>query len=187
MQITSLSIPDVKLIQPKKHGDSRGFFSETYKQSALSEAGIDIVFVQDNHSMSTATGTLRGLHFQAPPHAQTKLVRVTRGRIFDVAVDLRLGSPTYGQHVSAELSAQNWTQLLIPTGFAHGLLTLEPDTEVLYKVCTPYAASHDAGLIWNDPDIGISWPGLGAPPILSAKDSTLPSLASFRSPFEYTA
>lgn len=185
MRITSLSIPDVKLIQPQKFGDSRGFFSETYKQSALREAGIDVTFVQDNHSKSGAAGTVRGLHFQLPPHAQTKLVRVTRGRILDVAVDLRKGSPTYGKHVAVELSAENWTQILIPIGFAHGLMTLEPDTEVLYKVCSGYAASHDAGLSWDDPVIGIEWPRLTTEPLLSDKDRKLPDFESFNSPFEY--
>ena len=185
MQITSLAIADVKLFQPRKFGDERGFFSEVYKQAALREAGVDMTFVQDNHSMSAATATVRGLHFQLPPHAQAKLVRVTRGRILDVAVDIRKGSPTYGKHVTAEISAENWTQILIPVGFAHGLMTLEPNTEVLYKVSSGYAASHDAGLLWNDQDLGISWPDVGIPPLLSDKDCKLPRLKDFNSPFEY--
>src|SRR3954453_1133975 len=134
LQITPLSITDVKLVVPQIHRDARGFFSETYSRRSLEAAGIAGDFVQDNHSLSAAPGTLRGLHFQVPPHAQGKLLRVARGSIFDVAVDIRLGSPTYGQHVSAVLSADNWTQIWIPAGFAHGYCTLERDTEVIYKV-----------------------------------------------------
>lgn len=185
MQITSLDIPDVKLIQPKRIGDSRGFFSETYRLNVLRDAGLDLNFVQDNHSLSEAAGTVRGLHFQTPPHAQAKLVRVTRGSILDVAVDIRKGSPTYGHYVSAEISAQNWTQILIPVGFAHGLMTLEPDTEVLYRVTGYYSASSDAGLAWNDASIGIAWPDVGTGIKLSDKDAKLPGLESFDSPFEY--
>ena len=136
----SLAIPDVKIIRPKKHGDHRGFFSETYSQKDFAESGISITFVQDNHSLSADQGTVRGLHFQPPPYAQDKLIRVTRGAIFDVAVDLRVGSPTYGKHVSAIISADDWNQILVPIGFAHGLVTLEPNTEVLYKVSNFYAA-----------------------------------------------
>ena len=135
--------------------------------------------------MSAEVGTVRGLHFQSPPYAQNKLVRVTRGRIVDVAVDLRRGSPTYGRHVMAELSAENWMQILVPIGFAHGFMTLEPDTEVLYKVCSPYSASHDLGVAWNDPDIGIVWPAVSSRPLLSDKDTKQPSLATLISPFEY--
>ena len=186
MQITSLDIADVKLVQPRKFGDERGFFSETYKQHTFGEAGIDLVFVQDNHSFSAEVGTIRGLHFQLPPFAQAKLVRVTRGRILDVAVDIRQGSPTYGRHVTAEISAENWTQILIPIGFAHGLITMEPNTEVQYKVSNVYSAAHDAGLIWNDPDIAITWPNVGTIPLLSNKDKLLPCLATFHSPWEYT-
>jgi len=185
VQITSLAIPEVKLIQPKRIGDARGFFSETYKLNVLRDAGLDLNFVQDNHSLSEAAGTVRGLHFQTPPHAQAKLVRVTRGSISDVAVDIRKGSPTYGQYVSAEISARNWTQILIPIGFAHGLITLEPDTEVLYKVTDYYSASSDAGLAWNDASIGIPWPAIATGVKLSDKDAKLPGLSSFDSPFEY--
>jgi len=180
--IQSMAIPEVKLITPRRFGDSRGFFSETHSELALSEAGISIRFVQDNHSFSEAPFVLRGLHFQVPPLSQTKLVRVTRGRIFDVAVDLRKGSPTYGRWVGAEVSADNWRQILVPRGFAHGLLTLEPRTEVLYKVDGYYDAEADAGVIWNDPEIGVDWPLEGFPQ-LSAKDATLPRLADFPSPF----
>jgi dTDP-4-dehydrorhamnose 3,5-epimerase len=175
--VETLAIPDVKIIRPKKHGDTRGFFSETYSQKALSSAGIDLTFVQDNHAFSAAKGTVRGLHFQTPPFSQDKLIRVTRGSIFDVAVDLRRGSPTYGRHVSAVISAEEWNQILIPTGFAHGLLTLEPDTEVLYKVTNYYSPTHDLGLLWNDPALGIAWPIAEADAILSAKDKVQPRLA----------
>jgi len=175
--VETLAIPDVKIIRATKHGDARGFFSETFSQKALSAAGLDLNFVQDNHAFSAAKGTVRGLHFQTPPFAQDKLIRVTRGSIFDVAVDLRRGSPTYGQHVSAVISAEAWNQILIPAGFAHGLLTLEPDTEVLYKVTNYYSPAHDLGLLWNDPALGIAWPVAEADAILSAKDKVQPRLA----------
>jgi dTDP-4-dehydrorhamnose 3,5-epimerase len=171
------ALPDVKIIQPKRFGDHRGFFSETYSRSAFAEAGIKLDFIQDNHSLSAAVGTLRGLHFQAPPFAQDKLVRVPRGRILDVAVDIRASSPDFGRFVTVELSAENWRQLLVPAGFAHGFVTLEPDTEVLYKVSAPYAPEHDRGVAFDDPAIGIDW---GLPPerlILSDKDRRHPRLA----------
>lgn len=180
-----LAIPEVKIIRPKKHGDERGFFSETYTQRAFAEVGIDIAFVQDNHAFSATRGTLRGLHFQSPPFAQDKLVRVVRGAIFDVAVDLRKGSPTYGQHVSAVISAKEWNQILVPVGFAHGLLTLEPDTEVIYKVSNFYSPQHDLGLLWNDPGLGIAWPLEGLEPVLSAKDKIQPRLAELPAHFTY--
>ena len=176
MEVEALAIPDVKLIRPKKFGDARGFFSEVYSKSALAGAGINMEFVQDNHSRSARKGTIRGLHFQTQPFGQDKLVRVTRGSILDVAVDLRRASPTYGQHVSAVISAANWTQILVPIGFAHGFCTLEDDTEVLYKVSNVYAPANDGGVIWNDPDIGIDWPLDGAEPVLSDKDPKLPRL-----------
>lgn len=176
MLVEALAIPDVKLIRPKKFGDARGFFSEVYSKPALAAAGISLEFVQDNHSRSAKAGTIRGLHFQTLPCGQDKLVRVTRGRILDVAVDLRRGSATYGRHVSAEISAENWTQILVPVGFAHGFCTLEPDTEVLYKVSTPYAPANDGGILWNDPDLGISWPVTAQEATLSDKDLKLPRL-----------
>lgn len=175
--VEALAIPDVKIIRPKKHGDARGFFSETYSQRSLADAGIDTVFVQDNHAFSAEKGTVRGLHFQTEPFAQDKLVRVVRGAILDVVVDIRRGSPTYGRHVSAVISAQEWNQILVPKGFAHGLLTLEPDTEVLYKVSNPYSPAHDMGLLWNDPALAIAWPIDEADAILSAKDKVQPRLA----------
>lgn len=173
------------MITPPKFGDHRGFFSETYNKRALAEAGLDLEFVQDNHSLSAQKGTLRGLHFQTPPFGQDKLVRVTRGAILDVAVDLRRGSPTYGQHVSAELSAENWSQLLVPIGFAHGFVTLEPDTEVLYKVTQYYSPECDRGLLWNDPDLGIPWPVAEADAILSDKDRKHPRLRDLPDIFIY--
>lgn len=185
MQIESLAIADVKLITPRKFGDQRGFFSETYSARAFEQAGLHYTFVQDNHSLSAEVGTVRGLHFQSPPMAQAKLVRVVRGAILDVAVDVRRTSPTYGQHVSAVLSAENWHQILVPTGFAHGFATLEPNTEVVYKVDAFYSKEHDAGLLWNDPALGIDWrlpPGVE--PVLSEKDRVLPRLADITSPFE---
>ena len=183
MQVDEFGISAVKMLIPRKHGDRRGFFSEVYNQRALAQAGIDVEFVQDNHSLSAERGTVRGLHFQAPPFAQDKLVRVVRGAVFDVAVDLRRGSTTYGQHVSALLSAEAWNQLLVPIGFAHGFMTLEPDTEVIYKVSNYYAPEHDKGLLWNDPDLAIRWPLDTAMAVLSPKDDDLPRLAELDSPF----
>lgn len=174
MNVVPLDIPDVKLITPKRFGDHRGFFSEVYNARTFADAGIDIEFVQDNHAFSREAGTLRGLHFQKPPHAQAKLVRVTRGRIYDVAVDIRRESATYGRHVGVELSAGNWSQLLVPAGFAHGYCTLEPDTEVLYKVDAYYAPEHDAGILWSDPALAISWPVAADKAQLSDKDLRLP-------------
>lgn len=176
MQFEETEIPAVKIVTPKRHGDARGFFSEVYKTSDWQSAGLDPVFVQDNHSFSAPAGTLRGLHFQLPPFAQDKLVRVTRGRILDVAVDIRRSSPTFGRHVAVELSAENWRQLFVPTGFAHGFITLEADTEVLYKVTALYAPSHDRGLAFDDPGLSIDW-GIGPEDvILSDKDRRHPRL-----------
>jgi dTDP-4-dehydrorhamnose 3,5-epimerase len=158
MQVIPLEIPDVKLVSPARFQDARGFLSEVYNKQAFASAGIDTEFVQDNHSASEEPNTVRGLHFQSPPFAQAKLVRVVRGAAFDVAVDLRRGSPTYGRHVSAVLSAEAWNQMFIPHGFAHGFCTLEPDTEVVYKLSAYHAREHDMGLYWNDPDLGIAWP-----------------------------
>lgn len=183
--VESLAIPEVRIIRPKKHGDARGFFSETYNARALAEAGIDITFVQDNHAFSAQQGTVRGLHFQTAPFAQDKLVRVVRGAILDVAVDLRVGSPTFGQHVSAVISAEEWNQILVPIGFAHGLVTLAPDTEVLYKVSNYYSPEHDKGVLWNDPDIGIDWPVDEAAAILSDKDRRQPRLADLPTCFTH--
>ena len=176
MDIEPLAIPDVKLIRPKRFGDARGFFSEVYSKAALAKAGITMEFVQDNHSRSAKVGTIRGLHFQTRPFGQDKLVRVAKGRILDVAVDVRRASPTFGKYVAAELSADNWTQILVPIGFAHAFCTLEPDTEVLYKVSNVYAPANDGGILWNDPDIGIEWPLDGIEPTLSDKDAKLPRL-----------
>ncbi|WP_142848195.1 dTDP-4-dehydrorhamnose 3,5-epimerase [Telmatospirillum sp. J64-1] len=187
MTVKSLAIPDIKVFWPKKHGDARGFFSETYSQRDLREAGIDITFVQDNHAFSAEKGTVRGLHFQTPPFAQDKLVRVVRGAILDVAVDLRVGSPTYGKHVSAVISAEEWNQILVPIGFAHGLVTLEPNTEVLYKVSNYYSPEHDKGLLWNDPAIGIDWPVSESEALLSEKDKRQPRLADLPAYFHYDA
>jgi dTDP-4-dehydrorhamnose 3,5-epimerase len=177
MRITPQPIPAVLLIEPARFGDARGFFSEVWKKSALTAAGVAAEFVQDNHSWSKEAGVLRGLHFQRPPHAQGKLVRCTRGRVLDVAVDIREGSPTYGQHVTMELSAENWRQLWLPRGFAHGFLTLEPDCEVLYKVDAEYSREADGGIAWDDPALGIAWPLPPGGPILSDKDRKAPRLA----------
>jgi dTDP-4-dehydrorhamnose 3,5-epimerase len=174
--IEPTAIPDVKVITPKKHGDQRGFFSEVYSVAAFAQGGLDLVFVQDNQSLSAQVGTLRGLHFQSAPFAQDKLVRVTRGRILDVAVDLRASSPTFGKHVAVELSAENWKQLLVPVGFAHGFVTLEPDTEVLYKVTAPYGPQNDHGLAFDDPALGIDWLIPRDALVLSDKDKRHPRL-----------
>lgn len=174
-----------QLLKTRRFGDSRGWFSETYSESSLAKAGILDRFVQDNHSYSALPGTIRGLHFQTPPYAQAKLVRCTRGSIMDYAVDVRKGSPTYGKWVSALLSSENGSQLYVPGGFAHAFVTLEPDTEVMYKVSAVYAPECDGGLIWNDTDIGIDWPLPATGPVLSDKDQKLPTLAEFDSPFDY--
>ncbi|KQY85134.1 dTDP-4-dehydrorhamnose 3,5-epimerase [Brevundimonas sp. Root1423] len=175
--ITSATIPDVKIVQPRKFEDARGHFLETYSFNAFADHGLDILFVQDNQSLSTTAGTLRGLHYQLPPFAQDKLVRVTRGRIWDVAVDIRRSSPTFRQWFGIELSDQNQTQLLVPKGFAHGFVTLVPDTEVVYKVSAPYSGPHDAGVAWDDPELKVAWPPLADQPVLSAKDCSQPVLA----------
>lgn len=177
-------MPTVQLIKAKRFGDARGWFSETYSAPAFAARGIDCAFVQDNHSLSAPSFTLRGLHFQTPPHAQDKLVRCIRGRIFDVVVDVRAGSPTYGRWVGAELSAESGDQLFIPVGFAHGFLTLEPDCEVTYKVSHVYAPASDGGVRWDS--VGVDWPmPSGERPHLSPKDEGLPTLAEFDSPFPY--
>jgi dTDP-4-dehydrorhamnose 3,5-epimerase len=175
----------VRLISTQRFVDDRGWFSEVYNRDNFSALGLNTVFVQDNHSMSRVAGVLRGLHFQRPPHAQAKLVRCVRGRVWDVAVDIRSGSPTYGKWVSRELSPENGLQLFIPTGFAHGFLALEPQTEVAYKTSDVYAPDCDGGLIWNDPDIAIRWPLGEDSPLLSDKDRELKTLAEFASPFAY--
>lgn len=177
LSVEATEIPAVKIISPKKHGDHRGFFSETYNRASFAEAGIDLVFVQDNHSLSATVGTLRGLHFQSAPFAQDKLVRVTKGRILDVAVDIRASSPTFGRHVAVELSAENWKQLLVPVGFAHGFVTLEPDTEVLYKVTALYGPQNDHGLAFDDPALGIDWRLPHGSLTLSDKDRKHPRLS----------
>jgi dTDP-4-dehydrorhamnose 3,5-epimerase len=181
-----LTISPVRLIVPRRHGDSRGWFTEVYSEPAFSALGIECRFVQDNHSLSVAPFTLRGLHFQTPPRGQDKLVRCIRGRIFDVAVDVRKGSPTYGHWVGAELSAENGHQLFIPIGFAHGFLTLEQDCEISYKCSDTYAPAQDSGLRWDDPAIGIDWPLPDSQsPELSVKDNLQPLLRDFESPFSY--
>ena len=175
-----------QLIVPKRFGDARGWFTEVYSEPAFAARGIDCRFVQDNHSLSVPRYTLRGMHFQTPPHGQAKLVRCIRGSIFDVAVDVRAGSPTYGHYVGAELSAENGHQLFVPVGYAHGFLTLQDDCEVSYKVSDLYAPDCDGGVRWDDPTIAIDWPmPAGTSPELSAKDAVLPLLAAFDSPFPY--
>ena len=175
----------VKLIKPSKFGDERGWFMETYNAARYAEQGVSVTFVQDNHSMSAEVGTLRGLHFQSPPHGQDKLVRCVRGRIWDVAVDIRKGSPTWGQWVGAELTEENGHQLFVPIGFAHGFITLEPNTEVQYKCSGLYAPGCEGGVTWNDPALALPWALPPGGPILSAKDKILPILADLDSPFDY--
>ena len=185
MHVEPLAIADVKVLVPVRHGDHRGYFSEVYNKRLLAEAGIAIDFVQDNQSLSAERGTVRGLHFQVPPFAQAKLVRVARGSVFDVAVDLRKGSPTFGRHVTAVLSAREGNQVLVPVGFAHGLMTLEPDTEVVYKVSDYFAPDHDLGILWNDPALAIDWPIAEKRAVLSEKDRRQPEFAAFETPFRY--
>lgn len=182
--LTQTKLPGVVLICPPRFGDDRGYFSETWNYAKLREHGIDMQFVQDNHSLSAAINTVRGLHFQSPPSAQDKLVRCTRGALFDVAVDIRKGSPTYGQWVGYELSAENGHQLLVPKGFLHGFSTRAPNTEIQYKCTDYYAPECDGAVRFDDPDIGIDW-GLSGDAHLSAKDGAAPALADFDSPFIY--
>jgi dTDP-4-dehydrorhamnose 3,5-epimerase len=184
MEVVKLAIPEVLLLKPVKHGDQRGFFSETYSKRAFAAAGIAEDFVQDNHSLSGTVGTVRGLHFQVPPRAQAKLLRVIAGAVFDVAVDLRRGSPTYGRHVSAVISAAEWNQIYVPSGFAHGFCTLEAGTEVLYKVSDFYAPEAEQGLLWNDPELGIDWPA-AAGAVLSERDRLWPGLKDLARFFQY--
>ena len=177
LDVRPLGLAGLLEVRPARHSDERGFFSETWSQRSLAEAGIDLHFVQDNHSLSTEAGVLRGLHFQAPPVAQDKLVRVTRGAVFDVAVDIRPDSPTYGQWAGVRLSAADWNQLLVPRGFAHGFLSLEPDCEVQYKVTAPYSREHERAIRFDDPAIAIEWPMSREALILSDKDRSAPLLA----------
>ena len=187
MQVERLDIPDVLAITPKRIGDARGFFSEVFRRDVLAGHCPGVDFVQDNHSRSAETGTIRGLHFQAPPFAQAKLVRVVRGAILDVAVDIRTGSPSCGRHVTRMLSADNGTQLFVPAGFAHGFCTLEPCTEVEYKVSAYYSAGHDKGLAWDDPALAIAWPVTPEKVVLSAKDRIHPKMAELPVYFTYRA
>jgi dTDP-4-dehydrorhamnose 3,5-epimerase len=181
MDVTRTRIPGVLLIKPRVFGDARGHFCETYNRRIFAEQDLDIDFVQDNQAFSAQAGVLRGLHFQTPPMAQTKLVRVGRGAVFDVVVDLRVGSPTFGLWEGFTLSEANCLQLLVPKGLAHGYMTIEPDTLFLYKVDQFYSMPHDGGIRWDDPVLGIAWPDL--PPVLSDKDTRLPRLENFDSPF----
>ena len=183
LKVEPLAIPDVKVVTPPRFGDDRGFFSETYNAQRFREAGIDADFVQDNHSLSARKGTVRGLHFQAPPFAQAKLVRVLRGAIVDVAVDVRRGSPTYGKWVSAELSAENGAQIYVPRGFLHGFATLEPDTEIAYKVDNYYSKECDGAVLWNDETLAIDWGIPAAEAVLSEKDAAAQRFADFDTPF----
>jgi len=186
MKATELALPGVWLIEPVRHGDARGFFSESWNRRRMAEAGLDVDWVQDNHSLSAQVGTVRGLHFQTPPHAQAKLVRCGRGRLLDVAVDIRHGSPTYGHWVAEELSFENGKQLLIPAGFLHGFVTREPDTEIIYKCSDYYAPDCDRAVRFDDPEIGIDW-GLGdTTPVLSDKDAMAPLLSDIVTPFEWS-
>ncbi|MGJ8547382.1 MAG: dTDP-4-dehydrorhamnose 3,5-epimerase [Sulfitobacter sp.] len=185
MQIETTDLEGVLVLTPPRFGDARGFFAETYNRAVLQRHGVDLEFVQDNHSLSAQTGTLRGLHFQTPPHAQAKLVRCGRGALWDVAVDLRRGSPSYGKWFGLELSAENGRQLLIPAGFAHGFVTRLPDTEICYKCSGFYAPGHEGALAWDDPDLAITWDV--EQPLLSEKDAAAGKFADFDTPFEAAA
>ena len=185
MQIDQTGIPGLLVITPRRFGDARGFFAETYNRARFAEHGIDTVFVQDNHSLSDTPGTVRGLHFQAPPRAQAKLVRCGRGALFDVAVDIRRGSPTYGRWFGVELSFENGKQLLVPAGFAHGFATRVPETEIIYKCSDVYAPETEGALRFDDRDIGIDWAMGDLTPVLSDKDAAAPGFAGFDSPFTY--
>ncbi|MHA6334515.1 dTDP-4-dehydrorhamnose 3,5-epimerase [Qipengyuania sp. CAU 1752] len=184
MTISPLPLSGLLLITPRRFGDSRGFFAETYNARAYRDVGIKCELVQDNHSLSDKVGAVRGLHFQEPPAAQAKLVRCGRGAVFDVAVDIRVGSPTYGKWMGYELSADNGLQLFIPSGFAHGFVTLKPGSEIVYKCSDYYAPESEGSVRWDDPDHGIEWPDVDNP-VLSEKDAEAPSLAQIKSPFRW--
>ena len=184
MEVRETNIRDVVIVEPARFGDARGFFSESWNKQRMADAGLDYDFVQDNHSLSTEVGTLRGLHYQAPPHAQAKLVRCGRGRLYDVVVDVRKGSPSYGAWFGIELTFENGLQLMVPEGCLHGFVTREPDTEVIYKVNDFYSAECDGAVRWDS--CGIDW-GLTDAPKLSEKDAAAPALADFDSPFEWIA
>ena len=185
MQVTSTAIAEIKEIRPVRHGDDRGFFSEIYRESVLRQHGIEMSFVQENHSLSVDRGVVRGLHFQISPESQAKLVRVAAGSILDVAVDIRHGAPSFGRHVAIVLSAAEGNQLFVPEGFAHGFCTLEPNTEVVYKVNRYYSPDHDRGLAWDDPALAIAWPVSGEAALLSGKDRRQPRLAELPAYFRY--
>ena len=185
MNVTKLKLPGLMVLKPRRFSDPRGYFIETYNEKVFAAAGITATFVQDNQSLSVSKGTIRGLHFQLPPAAQAKLVRVLQGSVYDVAIDLRVGSPTYGQADAATLTADGGEQIFVPRGFAHGFCTLEPDTVVAYKVDELYAPASDSGLIWNDPALAIDWPVAAGDAVLSDKDKALGRFADFKSPFKY--
>lgn len=184
MDFQRLAIDGPILIMPSKHGDERGFLSETFSARRLAVQIGPVRFVQENHSLSPLAGTLRGLHFQVPPAEQGKLVRVVRGAVHDIVVDIRRGSPTFGRHVAVELTEANWRQLWVPPGFAHGFCTLEPNTEVIYKLTNYYSPEHDRGIAWDDPDLALSWPVRSGDPILSPRDRVQPHLADLPPYFE---
>jgi dTDP-4-dehydrorhamnose 3,5-epimerase len=183
MQVIDTAIAGLKILIPQKIGDSRGFFSEIFSQKSLAAAGIETRFVQDNHSLSTETGVVRGLHYQIPPKAQCKLLRVLSGAILDVAVDIRRDSPTFGRHVAVVLSAQNWKQIFVPVGFAHGFVTLEPNTQVVYKVSDDYSPQHERAIRWNDPALKIDWGIDESAAVLSSRDRNSPLLKDVREMF----
>ena len=174
MKVERLSIPEVLLLTPPRHGDERGFFSEGFHAERMVQAGVTGPFVQDNHTLSRTRGVVRGLHCQVGPNAQGKLVRCVRGAIWDVAVDARRGSPSFGRYVAAEITAENWTQIWVPVGFLHGFCTLLPDTEVIYKVTAPYDRDAERGVVWDSPELGIPWPVAPGEAVLSDKDRVLP-------------
>ena len=179
MQLIPTEIPDVKVLVPRRFKDARGFFSETYNQDALRKLGIVCDFVQDNHSLSVEKSVVRGLHYQIPPMAQDKLVRVTRGAILDIALDIRRSSPTFGKHVAVRISAEEWNQIFVPVGFAHGFATLEPNTEVIYKVSAPYSPPHERGIRWNDAALKVKWGIDELQAVLSERDQKHPMFDEF--------
>jgi dTDP-4-dehydrorhamnose 3,5-epimerase len=184
--VADADMPGMRVIVPRRHRDDRGFFSEVWREDAMRHAGIDVGFVQENHALSRPVGTIRGMHFQIGTTAQAKLIRCSRGSILDVAVDIRRGSPTFGRHLKIVLSSENWKQLYVPVGFAHGYCTLEPDTEVIYKVTAYYDAASERGLAWDDPEVGIEWPVTSDRAVLVARDRNHPRLAELPDFFPFS-